>query len=304
MNRRRLATLGLAGTLALAPALNGCTTYQPKFDQRSGRYVGEEKVEDRGKTVQGIGSVLGGAPGLLLQMMGSKASKDQQRQINEQRMMGMQRQIDQRGTYQAHPALGSLGSMSLQQQDAQVDHISGMIVTHLTTMGDYTPEMKNVVTGTIRDVFNEQLENVRKSSASSPRELFSRKFNEHYLTTFVCNNISDSDGNGTIEASNIQGDLDGNFTWTEPITLGYTHFNQPGREVNLQLRLPSGRTHERQFTAKANGQLEYFALPDNLREPGHYTFIAYVGKAYEGHTEFSISSEREEPTRVRVFNDE
>jgi hypothetical protein len=94
--RKRLTALGLAALTALA----GCTTYAPRFNPQTGRYEGEQKVDDPGRTVQTIGAINGGLLGWTLQAMGSHTSKEQQRQINEQRMYGTQRQIDSARGYQ------------------------------------------------------------------------------------------------------------------------------------------------------------------------------------------------------------
>ncbi len=84
----------LSAILASTIALSGCTTYAPRYDSQ-GRYIGEQEVEDPGRTVATIGVLNGGLLGLALQAMGDHTSKEQQRQINEARMYGMQRQINQ-----------------------------------------------------------------------------------------------------------------------------------------------------------------------------------------------------------------
>ncbi len=294
---KRLTALSLTALTALA----GCTTYAPRYDSQ-GRYIGEQEVEDPGRTVATIGVLNGGLLGLALQAMGDHASNEQQRRINEERMYGMQRQIDQRGEYQ-QAGLEAFNNIPLRQQDDIIEGVIKFSVDHLTSIGNYTPEMMNIAIANVRDSLKTHLELVRSSLRISPRDLFARKFNERYLATFACNSIEDLDKNGSIEVSNIQGDLDGTFFLAEPVTLGYTHFDEAGKKVKLQLRLPSGRTSDREFTARANGQLEYFALPDNLREPGHYTFVAYVNDDYVDHTDFLISK-TEALTQVRVFADE
>ncbi|MBS3077393.1 hypothetical protein J4233_03920 [Candidatus Pacearchaeota archaeon] len=91
---RRLTTLGLTGLMAVAPTMNGCTTFAPAYDSQ-GRYIGERRVDDPGKTVQVLGMLNGGLFGLAMQGMGSHASSEQQRRQNEQYRLNTQRQIDQ-----------------------------------------------------------------------------------------------------------------------------------------------------------------------------------------------------------------
>ncbi|MBU0760808.1 MAG: hypothetical protein ABII03_01485 [Nanoarchaeota archaeon] len=86
----------LAGLMLVAPAVNGCTTYAPRFDSQ-GNYLGEQRVDDPGRTIAALGRLNGGLFGLALEAAGNHESREQQMRQNEQFRLNMQRQINQRG---------------------------------------------------------------------------------------------------------------------------------------------------------------------------------------------------------------
>ncbi|MFH1802659.1 MAG: hypothetical protein ABH864_04370 [archaeon] len=220
---RRLAALGLAGLMAVAPIMNGCTTYAPRFIE--GRYVGEQKVSDPGKTVAGIGRINGGLLGVALEWMGNRASRNQHLRQTEQYRLNMQRQIDEGGV--------GAGQMS-------------------------------------------------------PREQFLTDFSNHQSTAFICNSVEDLNGNGLIEGSEFSGDFDGMFTEDEEITVGYVHWGNPGSEVKLQLRFPSGKVREQQFRIQDTHWLERLSIPSEQRELGDHTIVVYLNGDYNSHGQFKV----------------
>lgn len=289
---RRINALGLAALTALA----GCTTTAPNFNPQTSRYEGERTVEDRGRIVQGLGAFLGGGTGLLLQAMGSYASKEQQRQLMEERMYGMQRQIDQANAKNFDDQVYEVKSNLAHFTPEQRKDLQNRILEDVTKQADDTAKKLKLNEAQKKAMIDAQIAQLNQylptiSNQPSPEEELKKTTPLQKLEAFVKTETSsgftfcqatDLNRNGEIEPRELIGLGKETITSNDNLYVGIISFN-PRSKLQVEHILPNGKITKYEGSSIEKGRIWTYQVPSVEKMQGTHSFSFYEGEIYLTH---------------------